>query len=138
MMLAMMIAALGFASCGDDDDDEVSNNSSFLIGTWQALDAEGYGQVFEATDDELDYFQFKADGTYIEISDDEDGIVITRGTWKLTDNELILRIKDGDFAGSSFSYTILERKADRMVVSIWGMTGTLKKVPDSTIAKYLK
>ena len=137
MLLAMIVTALGFTACGDDEEEDCGNGSSFLIGTWQSVDAEGYGYEFEDNEDELEFYQFKADGTYIGIIDDEDGIDISRGTWKLTDNELVLRIKDGELAGSSFSYTILERKADRMVVSMWGITATLRKVSDSKIEKYI-
>jgi len=81
--------------------------------------------------------QFKADGSFVNVQDDEDGINIQHGTWKLTDNEIILRIQDGKLAGSTFTYTVSEIGTDKLTVSMWGVTAYLIRVPDSEIEKYL-
>ena len=88
-------------------------------------------------EDRVEYLQFKADGSFVNVQDDEDGINIQHGTWKLTDNEIILRIQDGKLAGSTFTYTVSEIGTDKLTVSMWGVTAYLIRVPDSEIEKYL-
>ena len=133
MMLAMMVAALSFTACGDDDDeDEVgSTNSSFLVGTWSVDEEDSY-------DEEFEYVQYKSNGTYINVQHDEDGLYISKGTWKANDNEISMKETEGDLKGSTYTYTILSKGQTQITVSMWGITSILRKVSDSTIEKYIK
>ena len=120
-------------------DDESGNNPddsspSWLLGTWMVDYNTGYGYE-EDRDDE--YMRFKSDGTFVNVIDDEDGVYIQHGTWKLTDNAIILRIIDGDLAGSSFTYTVLEKTSDKLTISLLGITVYLIRSSDSAIDKYL-
>ena len=132
LLLAMMVAALGFTACGDDDeeDDSGSGYSSFLVGTWQVEDEDSYA-------DEVEYVQFKSNGTYINVQYDEDGLYITKGTWNVSDNELTMKETDGEWKGTSFTYTILSKGQSKLTLSMLGITSTLTKVSDSVIERYL-
>ena len=138
MMLAMMFAALCFTACSSDsDEDEGSVSYSSLVGTWQTVYTEGWG-VSVGVEDGLEYIQFKQDGSFIRVLDDEDGIDIENGLWKIQDGDLVLRITDGEIAGSSFAYKILDWGKEKITVSVLGFTAYLQKVPDSVMKKYLK
>ena len=132
MLLAMMVAALSLTACGGDDD-EIGGNSSFLIGTWSVTSGQGWG--FES-DGEAEYLQFKSDGTYINVQFD-DGLYITKGTWRATDTELVMKETEGDILGT-YTYKILNHTQTSINLEMWGITANLTKVPDSTIDKYLK
>ena len=132
MLLAMMVAALSLTACGGDDD-EIGGNSSFLIGTWSVTSGQGWG--FES-DGEAEYLQFKSDGTYINVQFD-DGLYITKGTWRATDTELVMKETEGDILGT-YTYKILNHTQTSITLEMWGITANLTKVPDSTIDKYLK
>lgn len=108
-----------------------------IVGTWKTVFTEGWGYQGDLNEGDTEYIQLKADGSFVDVHDDEDGIYIQHGTWTLTDNEIILRIKDGDLAGSSFTYTILEKETNKLTVSLFGFTGYLIRVSDSEIEKYL-
>ena len=86
LLLAMMVAALSLTACGGDDD-EIGGNSSFMVGTWSVTSGQGWGGY--TGDGEAEYLQFKSNGTYINVQFD-DGLYITKGTWKVTGNELIM------------------------------------------------
>ena len=132
LLLAMMVAALSLTACGGDDD-EIGGNSSFLIGTWSVTSGQGWG--FES-DGEAEYLQFKSDGTYINVQFD-DGLYITKGTWRATDTELVMKETEGDILGT-YTYKILNHTQTFINLEMWGITANLTKVPDSTIDKYLK
>ena len=132
LLLAMMVAALSLTACGGDDD-EIGGNSSFLIGTWSVTSGQGWG--FES-DGEAEYLQFKSDGTYINVQFD-DGLYITKGTWRATDTELVMKETEGDILGT-YTYKILNHTQTSINLEMWGITANLTKVPDSTIDKYLK
>ena len=134
MLLAMMVTALSFTACGSDNDeeDEVGNtNSSFLVGTWSVDEEDSY-------EDEFEYVQYKSNGTYINVQYDEDGLYISKGTWKANDSEIIMKETEGDLKGSTYTYTILSKGQSQITVSMWGLSSILRKVPDSTIDKYIK
>ena len=133
MMLAMMVAALGLTACGGDDDDIVSDgSSSFLVGTWSLTSAQGWGLD---SDGEPEYLQLKSDGTYINVQFD-DGLYITKGTWRATDTELIMKETEGKIK-STYTYKILNHTQSSLTLEMLGITANLTKVPDSTIDKYL-
>ncbi len=133
MMLAMMVAALSFAACGSDDDD-INGNLSFLVGTWSITSRQGWDGY--TGDDEPEYVQYKSDGTYINVQFD-DGIYITKGTWRASDTEIVMRETEGDLMGT-YTYTILNHTQSALTLKMWGITVKLIRVPDSTIDKYLK
>ena len=135
MLLAMMVAALSLTACGgDDEEDEIGGNSSFMVGTWSVTSGQGWGGY--TGDGEAEYLQFKSNGTYINVQFD-DGLYITKGTWKVTGNELIMKETEGDLNGT-YTYTILNHSQSSLTLEMWGITVNLTKVPDSTIDKYLK
>ena len=135
MMLAMMVAALSFTACGGDDDEDEFGDTSFLIGTWSVTSGQGlFDDYFD--DDEPEYVQIKSDGTYINVQFD-DGLYITKGTWRATDTELIMKETEGDIKGT-YTYKILNHTQSTLTLEMWGITVNLTKVPDSTIDKYLK
>ena len=102
LLLTMMVAALSLTACGGDDD-EIGGNSSFLIGTWSVTSAQGWGGY--TGDGEAEYLQIKSNGTYINVQFD-DGLYITKGTWKATDTELVMKETEGDILGT-YTYKIL-------------------------------
>ena len=122
MLLTMMVAALSLTACGGDDD-EIGGNSSFLIGTWSVTSGQGWGGY--TGDGEAEYVQF------------DDGLYITKGTWRATDTELVMKETEGDILGT-YTYKILNHTQTSINLEMWGITANLTKVPDSTIDKYLK
>lgn len=135
MLLAIMVAALSLTACGGSDDDENGDvYSSFIVGTWSVTSGQGWGGY--TGDGEAEYLQFKSDGTYINVQFD-DGLYITKGTWRATDTELIMKETEGDIKGT-YTYTILNHTESSITLEMWGITANLTKVPDSTIDKYLK
>ena len=134
MMFAMMVAALSFTACGgDDEDDSPSGSSSFLVGTWSVTSGQGWFDDY--IDDKPEYMQLKSDGTYVNVQFD-DGLYITKGTWTVTDSELVLKEAEGNIKGT-YTYKILNHTQSSMTLEMWGLTVNLTKVPDSTIEKYL-
>ena len=135
MMLAMIVAALGFNACGGDSDDEEegNHNSSSIVGTWQSSSAEGW--LFEdgdETGDEGDYIQFKKDGTFVHINFDESEI--ESGEWKLNNERLVLHYNDD---GTTLVYDVVSVNKKKLVLAIIGLTIYFEKVSDSSIEKYL-
>lgn len=118
---------------GGGDDDEIGGNSSFLVGTWSVTSAQGWGGY--TGDGEAEYLQFKSNGTYINVQFD-DGLYITKGTWRATDTELVMKETEGDILGT-YTYKILNHTQSTLTLKMWGITVNLTKVPDSTIDKYL-
>lgn len=119
---------------GGGDNDEIGGNSSFLVGTWSVTSAQGWGGY--TGDGEAEYLQFKSNGTYINVQFD-DGLYITKGTWRATDTELVMKETEGDILGT-YTYKILNHTESSITLEMWGITANLTKVPDSTIDKYLK
>ena len=120
-----------------EDSGNGQESSSWIIGTWKTVFAEGWGHSAYSDEDNVEYLQLKANGSFVNVKKDEDSIKIQHGTWTLRDNELILRFKDGKLAGSSFVYTILEKETNKLTVSLFGATGYAIRVSDSEIEKYL-
>ena len=135
LLLAMMVAALSLTACGGDDEEIGGGDSStFLIGTWSVTSGQGWGGY--TGDGEAEYLQFKSNGTYINVQFD-DGLYITKGTWRATDTELVMKETEGDILGT-YTYKILNHTQTSITLEMWGITANLTKVPDSTIDKYLK
>ena len=90
IMLAMMVAALGFTACGGDDD-EVDNGGgdASIVGVWECtyfdFDSD-YPEMFDNTGMQIsDRVRFKSDGTY--ETDYKSGYNET-GRWSLKGNTL--------------------------------------------------
>ena len=133
MMLAMMVAALSFTACGDDDDDEDDVNTSALVGTWKVIEEESY-------------IQFKNGGSFIVV----DVYDVKDGTWKETDNTLLLNFENGtvlqicivSISNKYLTYKVLSayhlsNPSDVIYVAD-GITTKLERVTDSAIEEYLK
>ena len=62
LVLATMVAALSFTACGGDNDDEIDTggeNSSVLVGTWDAVSSRYYdNKGWEEIEDETGYWVF--------------------------------------------------------------------------------
>ena len=134
MMLAMIIATLSLTACSSsDDDEEGGGNTSSLVGTWKVIEEESY-------------IQFKNGGSFIDANDED----VNYGTWKITDNTLLLNYNENGIAFKfsivsksnkylslkPLSYYYLSNPSD--VYDINGETTKLEKVNDSAIGKYLK
>lgn len=142
-MLAMIVAALSFTSCGDDD--EGIGDSSSLVGTWRADLVDEINDAFSDEFEELAYHQFKSDGTcisitvikwkgdYADVMDDE--VDIERGTYFV----------DGDKITAKFgketetcTYKISGNKLTLTTTKGMIITTTYTRVSDSEVNKYLK
>lgn len=137
MMLAMMVAALSFTACSSDDDNDSKETNSDLVGTWSVQSVEGWGM---SEDDFYDYMQFRSDGTYIEVQEDEDaekGYTVDKGKWTVSNNKIVLYVEVGVLAGSTFSFDIVKKEKDKITVSMWGLSSHLIRVSDDIIEKYL-
>lgn len=122
--MVAIFATMTFAltACGNDDDEPSNAN---IIGTWKEMDD---------TYLEEHYVQFNSDKNYYEVSIDEDGININRGTWKLDGNSIVIHSTDLDM---DFSAEINKVSSNELEVTMWGIRQTYKKVADSEIEKYL-
>jgi hypothetical protein len=130
VMLAMMVAALSFTACGGDD--LGGGSSNFIIGTWSVTsiqESDGYKLTF---DGEVEYIQFQSNGTYICILLEK--LDITKGTWRISDNDLIVKLSTGEIE----TYPILNLTNSSLTIESHGITWNLTKVPDSYINKYIK
>ena len=90
MMLALMVAALGFTACGGDDD-EIDNGggSSVLVGTWDAVSSRFYNdEGWEVVEDETGYWVF----TETTVTDHSDNDILNGMTVNYTFNgkELVI------------------------------------------------
>ena len=132
MLLAMMVAALGLASCSSDDDNV--GGSSSLVGTWKATDLKGWDVLDKYGTWTGDYFQLKSDGTFLRVSSNHAKYY---GDWKLSDNVLTLHYTDDALLGSRISYDVISQEQDSMVLAVWGLKIYCKRVPDDDINTYL-
>ena len=119
-----------------------------IIGTWKAIDWKGWWQGL--SDDKisdnasiLTYMQYKEDRTftfiYMKYKDPNVLGKITKGTWELNNNYLTFTILEGKGAGSSTTWTITDIGQDQFTIkdALLGATGTLERISDSEIEKYL-
>ena len=107
-----------------------------LIGTWKTTRTEGWGESANHTG--IEYLQLMADGSYIHVEEENGEPNVTRGTWTFTEKKFTLHKKDGELAGSSFDYEIIELNTNNMKVSMWHVIAYMEKVQDSVIKQYIK
>ena len=143
MAFAMVaVFSLAFVSCGDDDEDEDEPSSSIsdFVGTWSVQSVEGWGNDLD--DSYYEYMQLKADGSYINVQEDEDevkGYIVYYGKWSVSNNKLNLKVSTpSEWKGTSLTYEIIKKEKNKMTLSMIGFTAYLVKVSDNTIEKYLK
>ena len=121
---------------------EVNANGDFimidspLVGTWKTTRIEGWGEP--ANHAGIEYLQLMADGSYIQVEEENGEPHVTRGTWTSSDKKFTLHKKDGELAGSSFDYEIIELNINMMKVSMWRVIAYMEKVQDSVIRQYIK
>lgn len=136
ILVAVMLAAMSFTltSCGDDDEDEPDNpqeNAELLIGTWELTASSMPGTSSKH------YSKFSEDGILLEV-DIEDGVVeIERSKWSKKGDYIYATSMEPGFEDVTFMFTIKTLSNTELVVSLYGITQTFKRVPDSTIDKYL-
>lgn len=127
ILVAVMLAALSFTltSCGDDDDDEPSVNAE-IVGTWENLTSQKYGAY--------SICQLRQDGTYIEYQGETEyaDSEIVYGHWSRSGNTLITGTEV-----MTLESTIIKLTDTEMQLSSFGIVQDFKRVPDSTIDKYL-
>lgn len=135
LVMAVLFAALPFAlaSCSSDDDDEGDAEiaSSGIVGTWEitAQSAE-FGDI----DDALTLLQFKKDGTFVQVTDEDGDVDIAYGKWTFSDNVLTM---DNDEL--TLELQVTSQSKNKIVATLYGMyTMELTKVKDSKIEAYLK
>lgn len=88
VMLAMMVAALGFTACGGDDDDEVGGgDTSKLVGTWEIIQ-----EVFHDGSGETEYYD--GYGAY----------------WVFTDHTITVHDQYDLLNGRTIDYTLKDDK----------------------------
>lgn len=107
-----------------------------LIGTWKTTHVQGWGKSDNVV--ETDYLQLNADGSYIQVEKEDSVTYISKGTWTVSKNKFTLHKKDGELAGSSFDYEILELQSNKMKVSMWRVIMYMEKVQDSVIKQFIK
>ena len=116
-------------SCTKDDSSEEYD----IIGTWEKEFGDDiWGDVEYGNG--VGYYQFKKDGSLISIDEDEDGIEVSHFTWKLQGNTLTIRIEDENI---EIPFLITDYTKNSMTLSWVLVSFHLKRVPDSTINKYL-
>ena len=110
-------------SCSKDD----SATDANIVGTWKQ------GENYE---DGVMYYQFKKDGTWIEVHVVGANSFIFHGTWRLSGNILMIKY---DVADITESVKINELKKESMTLVTMDKLEAIdfKRVPDSEIEKYL-
>lgn len=107
-----------------------------LVGTWKTTRVQGWGKTDNVV--ETDYLQLNADGSYIHVEKEDSVTYVSKGTWTVSKDKFTLHQKDGEVAGSSFDYEILELQSNKMKVSMWRVTMYMEKVQDSVIKQFIK
>lgn len=134
-----------FMSCSDDEDNENPSSeviASDFIGTWSIQEVAESG-MDNSADDEFEYIQFKPDGTFIDVAEDEEekkGYTITRGTWISESNKKIkiIILSPSLWKGITMTYEIIKKEKNKLIVTSLGFSADFVKVSDETIEKYLK
>ena len=112
MMLAMMVAALSFTSCGGGDDDETDGSAS-IVGVWECISSD-YGEWEDYLDGNTevgDLLQINSNGTYSIIGNGNDS-----GTWK--QNGKSLSLKSNDSYSVQVTYTITQLTPTNLSLSL--------------------
>ena len=121
-------------SCSKDD----SATDANIVGTWKRVDG-----IYE---DEIQYRQYKKNGTWIQVDVGGAYSYIHSGTWRLSGNILTLTLesekeppvsfKIKELTKESMTYTVFDEfdefdEFDKLIEA------KFKRVPDSEIKKYL-
>ena len=117
------------ASCSKDDVDPK------IVGTWEVIS--GSGPLEEVVNV---YWQFKQDGTFIDVIIEGNDVDASLGKWSLSGNTLSLTPVIVNEDAFPMTFTVYNLTKDSLTIA-WGageiFTLTFKRVSDSTIEKYL-
>ena len=93
MVLAMMVAALGFTACGGDDEVDNGGGEASIVGVWECtyfdFDSDLPGMNADSNMQIGDRIRFKSDGTY--EANYKNGETET-GRWSLKGNTLTVAV----------------------------------------------
>ena len=129
VLLFMSVMALSLAISCDKD----NSNDSDIIGTWLKV-SESFDD--ESGDDDTKYLQFRKDGTLIMIDDYDEIVSDCYITWSMEGKVLTITLMSVDFGTQTGSGNVDITK-DTLIIIGNGFRITYKRVPDSTINKYL-
>lgn len=125
LLFAALFAAMtiSLTSCGNDEPD-----SDDIVGTWE-------NTTEWATAIGKEYIKFQKDAKFYEVTVYNDGEVNTlRGTWSKDGNTVKISGKEV----ISVTSTISDLTSSSMTLTTMGIAQSYKKVPDSTIDKYIE
>lgn len=116
MMLAMMVAALGFSACSSSSDDDGGGDTSKLVGTWEIVQDVFYedGKAAETYNGDGAYWVF-TDHT-ITVHDKNDMMDGKTVDYKINGDKL-------EIAGMS-AHTIVELTASKLMLRTIEIYGT--------------
>lgn len=123
-------------SCSKDDDPK----SADITGTWECVssftDDIDWGDLEfgdDSCEDTKSYVRFADGGKYTEVIVEGDDVDVSEGTWTRSGDKITIK---GD---GIITYTagIVEITNNTLTLELMGFTVSYKKVPDSTIDKYL-
>lgn len=117
-LLAVLSLSFVMSSCHKDDDDE--DTSAAIIGTWQTQHYVDFvdGVKEDEDYDDQQYYQFNADGTFVDAYNEEGyGWETDKGTWKL-EGDVVVIVKNKWFEGHEpWKITIKSINSSKLV---WG------------------
>ncbi|MCC8088062.1 MAG: lipocalin family protein [Rikenellaceae bacterium] len=125
---SLLCCALCLTACNDDDDNDDDNDvvASYLLGTWNVSNVEGYEIDGDDHVDFTDtyyrgewYFIFYSTGTYREYVINEDGQSAQRegnGSYSYYNEKLTLRFVHNEQNYEVYEYKVLELTSSRMVL----------------------
>lgn len=120
-------------SCGDDDNEGISISVSGLIGAWSAHSSDDEPGEFQ-------YYKFNKDGTFIEVTNDDDaieGYIIQYGKWSIVKDKIVLEYTSGILSGSAWAAEIIKVEKNKISVMMWGYIGYLERISEDVINPYL-
>lgn len=107
------VLSLGFVNCSNNDGpDAPPTAETSIVGTWKATIAN------EGVDPQVVYFRFIKEGTLIgAYKDGSDPIEVSKGTWKIEKDRLLMRYKAEGGEEENINAKIVELKKDLLTVS---------------------
>ena len=141
-----------------DNNDGNKSIEQLLVGTWMYLDGSNDYGIWEKLIEEMkenpylvwekvttkELWQFRSDGTAFEAKyknseskGEKFGVV--KSNWSIqNNNEIHLIVVEGDYVGLSVNYLIQQIDNDKMVLSLWGVTLTMIRVPESNFESFIE
>lgn len=122
MMLAMMVAALGFTACGGDDDVDNGKVDSTIVGEWECTHFDSdtdYPEMFESTIYVGTRVCFQSGGTYYTDYGET-------GRWSLKGNTLTITVNDKISIPCDYNVTKLTATALEFTIDLGIMKASYK------------